>query len=347
MIRAYKYIETVHSKLHEYVIAFFIRIETDTGVFRNELFEPEFIPIVNRHRTILKNRFRIIYEHVSSLSLDDRRSFCQKIIESNQIEKICRGEFKPEAFVDNPTGIDLILKELFLALYNRVLDGNAFRENANTTLRAHFNQFSDTNADITLCPNCGIGELKKSQDKIRDQYDHYLPKTLYPFSSINFRNLVPCCRECNSLEVKGNKDIIALSTGKLFFPYDDSFEGLSLCVHVKHDNPEIEKIDWEFIFNCSDNRSDEIESWKTIYSIEERYQGYIQARIKKWYKAYYEVMTDPKTSDYNMSEKEMIFNLTLQAFQEQGLIFIVKPALDGLFEGSNIVQAEIEARKYV
>ncbi|MGE1166871.1 hypothetical protein ACQJ0Y_27480, partial [Peribacillus simplex] len=90
---------------------------------------------------------------------------------------------------------------------------------------------------------------------------------LYPFSSINFRNLVPCCDKCNSLQVKGQKDIIALSTGKLFFPYDDNHKGLSLNVHVKHDNPEIEKIDWEFIFHSSDNKSDEIESWKTIYSI--------------------------------------------------------------------------------
>ncbi|MGE6503570.1 hypothetical protein ACQKF0_26090 [Bacillus wiedmannii] len=347
MIRAYKYIETVHSKLHEYVIAFFIRIETDTGVFRNELFEPEFRPIVNRHRTILKNRFRIIYEHVSSLSIDDRRSFCQKIIESNQIEKICRGEYKPEAFSDNPTGIDLILKELFLALYNRVLDGKPFQENANTTLREHFNQFSDTNADITLCPTCGIGELLKSQDKTRDQYDHYLPKTLYPFSSINFRNLVPCCDKCNSLQVKGQKDIIALSTGKLFFPYDDNHKGLSLNVHVKHDNPEIEKIDWEFIFDSSDNKSDEIESWKTIYSIEERYQGYIKGRIKKWYQKYFDYMTHPIMSKVNMSERKQFFWLNLELDEGQGLAFIIKPTLDGLFADSNILQAEIEAGKYV
>ncbi|PFY80037.1 HNH endonuclease [Bacillus toyonensis] len=347
MIRAYKYIETVHSKLHEYVIAFFIRIETDTGVFRIELFEPEFRPIVNRHRTILKKRFRIIYEHVSSLSIDDRRSFCQKIIESNQIEKICRGEYTPEVFIKKPTGIDLTLKGLFLDLYEQVLDGKPFQENANTTLREHFDQFSDANAEITLCPNCGIGELKNSQDETRDQYDHYLPKALYPLSSINFRNLVPCCKECNSLEVKGDKDIIALSNGKLFFPYDNNYKGLSLNVNVKHDNPELEKIEWEFLFNSLDNKSDEIEAWKTIYSIEKRYQGHIKGRIKKWYKIYFNYITHSKTACLDISKREELFMLFLELSEEQGLEFIVKPTIDGLLEGSNIVQAEIEAKKYV
>ncbi|PHB39087.1 hypothetical protein COE86_04220 [Bacillus toyonensis] len=347
MIKAYKYIETVHSKLHEYVITFFQKVEADMGGFRDDLFEPEFLPIVNRHQKILRNRFEIIYKHLSSLSPAQRHMFCQRIIESNQIEKICNGEYIPVAFKGKLTEIDAVLKELFVDLYDQVLDGNPFQQNANTTLREHYNQFSDANADITLCPTCGIGELLKSQDTTRDPYDHYLPKALYPFSSINFRNLVPCCDKCNSHQGKGQKDIIALSTGKLFFPYDDNHKGLSLNVHVKHDNSDIEKIDWEFIFDSPDNKSDEIESWKTIYSIDERYQGYIKGRIKKWYQAYFEVMTDPGTCGYDISVKEMFFIRILQALENQGILFIAKPALDGLLRGSNIAQAEIEARKYV
>lgn len=218
MIRAYRYIDTVHSRLNEYVLAFFCRIETDRNGFRDDLFEANFLPVVNHHPIILKKRFRIIYEYVSGLAAPDRHSFCQKIIEANQIERICRGEYRPEAFNGTLTAIDRTLKDLFFDLYNQVLDGKPFRENAHTSLREHFNQFCDANEDITLCPICGIGELKKAQDEVRDQYDHYLPESLYPFSSINFRNLVPCCLQCNSLGAKGYKDIIAVSTGKLFFP---------------------------------------------------------------------------------------------------------------------------------
>lgn len=346
MIKSYKYIATVHSKLHDNVIAFFHKIETDTSGFTDELFEPEFLPIVNRHSKILKKRFKIIYEHVSSLSASDRKSFCQRVFASNQIENICRGEYRPEAFSSSSTGIDGTLKELFLDLYNQVLDGEPFRENACATLRDHFNQFCDVNADITLCPICGIGELKKSQDETRDQYDHYLPKSLYPLSAVNFYNLVPCCKECNSFDAKGDKDTIAVSTGKLFFPFDENHKGISLAVNVKHDNSEINKIEWELIFSNPESKSDEIESWKSIYSIESRYQGYIKGRIEKWYKHYYNYNKNPKLSKFDNSIIKVCYIEHLEEDVSLGLNFIRKPALDGLLSGSNIVQAEIEALQY-
>ena len=346
MIKAYRYVDTIHSRLNEYVLAFFRKIETDTNGFRDDLFEPNFLPIVKRHRKILKARFKTIYEHVSSLSLTDRQLFCQKVIQSNQIEFICRGEYRPEAFADNLTGIDKIMKDLFLDLYNQVLDGEPFRENAHTTLRDHFNQFSNTNKDITLCPLCGIGELKKSQDESRDQYDHFLPKSLYPFSSINFYNLVPCCIDCNSLAIKGDRDTIAISTGKIFFPYDDSHKGISLVVRVRYDNPETEKIDWELIFSSPDNKNDEIESWKTIYSIEERYQGYISARITKWYKHYFSYIKSSKLSQLDISTKRACYMEVFEQDETLGLSFIRKSALFALLTGSNTVQAEIEALQY-
>ncbi|MFF2092140.1 HNH endonuclease [Paenibacillus sp. NPDC058174] len=347
VIRAYKYIETVHSKLHEYVISFFLKIETDTKGFRDELFEVDFLPIVNRHRKILKKRFKTIYEYVSKLSVIDRQSFCQRIIESNQIEKICRGEYRPAAFVGKSTGIEHTLKGLFLDLYIQVLDGEPFREKAKTLLRHHFDQFCNTNEDITRCPICGIGELKKAHDTTRDQYDHYLPKSLYPLSSINFYNLVPCCKDCNSFEAKGDKDTIALSTGKLFFPYDSNHKGISLNVNVKNDNPEIEDILWELIFSSPDNKTNEIESWKTIYSIESRYQGYIRARIKKLYNYYFQFIRSPKVAHLDISDRKKLCILSFELNESLGLDFIFKPTLDGLLSGSNIVQAEVEALEYV
>jgi hypothetical protein len=347
VIRTYKYIHTVHSKLHDYVLAFFLKIKTDTNGFRDELFELEFLPIVNRHPKILKERFKTIYEHVISISETDRQLFCHRVIESNQIEKICRGEYRPEAFTGELTEIDVTLKQLFLDLYKQVLDGPPFQENVNTTLREHFNQFSDTNADITLCPFCGIGELKKSQDKTRDPYDHYLPKSLYPFSSINFQNLVPSCKDCNSFDVKGEKDTIAVSTGKLFFPYDDSHKEISLVVNVQKDNSEPEKIEWELVFISPDNKNDEIQSWKTIYSIEDRYQGYIQARIEKWYRHFYGYNKSLKTEGIDLSTRIRCYMEVIEQDNSFGLNYIRKLALEGLLSGSNIVQAQVEALEYV
>lgn len=346
MIKAYQYINTVHSQLHEYVMAFFLKIESDTNGFRDELFDPEFLVVVNHHPNILKKRFESIYTHVSSLSLTDRKFFCQRVIESNQIERICRGEYRPEVFFSNPTGINKTLKDLFLALYNQVLDGKNFQELIKSCLRDHFDQFCNANKDITLCPICGIGELKKSQDKHRDQYDHYLPKSLYPFSSVNFHNLVLCCIECNSFSAKGNKDTIAVSTGRIFFPYDNTHKGITLEVTVKEDNSDIEKIDWQLTFTNPDNKDREIESWKIIYSIEDRYQGHIKARIKNWYKHYFEYMKKPGIAHSCIEFRKQCYIDFLEGDENLFLNFIKKPALEGLFFGSNIAQAEIEALNY-
>ncbi len=347
MIRAYKYIDTVHSKLHEYVIAFFRKIEIDSNGFRDELFEPDFLPIVNRHRKILKTRFKIIYEYVVKLSIIDRETFCQRVIESNQIEEICRGEYKPTSFIGTSSGINQTLKGLFLDLYNQVLDGDPFRDNIKSTLRNHFDQFCNANVDITRCPICGIGELKNAHDITRDQYDHYLPKSIYPFSSINFYNLVPCCKDCNSFETKGDKDVIALSNGRLFFPYDTNHKGISLVVNVKHDNPEIENIIWELIFSTPDNKNKEIESWKEIYSIEGRYQGFIKGRIKKLYNYYFGFIRSPQAAHLDISDRKKLCMLSFELNENLGLDFIFRPTLDGLLAGSNIVQAEVEALEYV
>jgi hypothetical protein len=347
MIKKYRYIETVHGNLHEYVLAFFHKIQTDTNAFNDELFEAEFRPIVKRHPKILEKRLKIIYEYISGLAPTDRQAFCQRVIDSNQIKQICNGEYKPIKFDNKATGIDKILKNLFRDLYQQVLDGDPFRELNNTTLREHFNQFCDANADITLCPICGIGELKKSQDITRDQYDHYLPKALYPFSSINFSNLVPCCKECNSFDAKGEKDTIEVSTGKFFFPYDDNHKGISLVVSVREDNSEIEKIDLELSFSNPDNKNDEIDSWKTIYAIENRYRGYIGARIGKWYKYYFEYIGSPKLSHLDISSRKQSCMLSLEINESLGLEFIRKPVIDALLSGSNIVQAQIQALEYV
>ena len=39
-----------------------------------------------------------------------------------------------------------------------------------------------------LCPFCGLGDIKGVHHTKRETYVHYLPKALYPFNSINFRN---------------------------------------------------------------------------------------------------------------------------------------------------------------
>lgn len=104
--------------------------------------------------------------------------------------------------------------------------------------------------------------------------NHYLPKGLYPFNSINFHNLVPTCNECNS-SYKLSKDPLHTAGGKpkAFYPYAAS--GYSIDIHIELKKPDIDHLtpdDIDLKFGPA-AISEEIETWKDVYGIEERYKA--------------------------------------------------------------------------
>lgn len=61
-----------------------------------------------------------------------------------------------------------------------------------------------------ICPLCGI--------RVVSTLDHYLPKARYPLQSVNPKNLVPACRDCNT----GKLDKIFTSKSEqTLYPYDE------------------------------------------------------------------------------------------------------------------------------
>ena len=61
----------------------------------------------------------------------------------------------------------------------------------------HFKSFSKVNIK-GKCPFCGIFDMHGANHTTREAFDHFLPKSKYPFNSINFKNLPPACHHCNS-----------------------------------------------------------------------------------------------------------------------------------------------------
>ncbi len=347
MLKNYKYVDYVHCRLHEFIIAFFKRIEFETKPFDISFFESDFQEIVNRHRTILKNRFKQIYEKIQLWTQTQRSQFITQIVESNDIENICNGAFTPLNVSQIHPDIRVLVKDLFDDLYNQVLDGKPFKKEFNTNLRKHFEEFRDQNKEITLCPICGIGELKTKFDKTRDQYDHYLPISIYPLSSVNFKNLVPICKECNSLDVKAHKDIINLvSNGKLFYIYDTSHKGISINLKIAKDDSKIENIQWQINFSNPDGKIDEIKSWQVIYDIDNRYIGFITGRIEGWYKSYWQYKNSSILNFMNDSQKDISYFTSLEIDNENFLNFLRLPSLNTFITGSILLKAEIEMKNY-
>lgn len=348
MIRSYKYLDNaVQLKLHEIIIDFFNRIEFERGPFSDAFFGFALGLLAKRHREIIRSRCIEIYNEIKDWDLKRRTPLFNAIRESNNIEQICLGQLEPKKIENTATGVEKLLRDFFIDLYEQVLNGAPFNEQYSTNLREHFDAFSKLNGDITLCPLCGIGELKKHTDDIRDQYDHYLPKASYPFSSVNFKNLVPVCRECNSPEVKGQKDIIAYSSSnRLFFLFDAGHRGVTITFELTREDASFDNCEWNIAFTNPDNKNDEIKSWDNIYDITSRYKGFVNGRIKKWVGHHWSFMHDGRIAHLAAEDRQTNYDIFLEMDEEYMLNFIRRPALQGYFEGSVLEEAERQARLY-
>ena len=116
----------------------------------------------------------------------------------------------------------------------------------------------------------------------REAYDHYLPKSKYPFNSINFNNLAPACHECNSTYKQTKdpnfnpKDPLLAKTGgrrKSFYPYETIPYTIELDVTIN-------TLDWTNITPTNISLTiglelldDEVHTWMDVYGIEERYKA--------------------------------------------------------------------------
>jgi len=73
--------------------------------------------------------------------------------------------------------------------------------------------------NVRVCPYCNrqyTFTLNKSGTK--PQFDHYFPKSLYPYLSLSLYNLIPSCSICN--QAKSDFDTAA---EPLLYPFDDEF----------------------------------------------------------------------------------------------------------------------------
>ena len=84
--------------------------------------------------------------------------------------------------------------------------------------------------NVNVCPYCNrqyIFTLKNH--KARPQFDHYFPKSIYPYLALSMYNLIPSCGICNQAKS-------ALDTVKdpILYPYEDEFgDEVKFKIHNK------------------------------------------------------------------------------------------------------------------
>ena len=227
-----------------------------------------------------------IYQLFTSLSAEQIDQLQEWFSGNNDIVGLCRND--PTVAVARYNDLKAFHKPLakelaafYKGLYSKDLLNLAPLRAVIGEMDDHHAQFSGINKK-GKCPFCGINDVKGIYHSKREAYDHYLPKGKYPFNSINFRNLVPACHECNSSYKLSNdpvynpKDPLLANTGgrrKSFYPYQTVFYAIDLKIDLN--SPDWTNMVPENIILSTgpENLREEINTWLDVYGIEERYKA--------------------------------------------------------------------------
>jgi 5-methylcytosine-specific restriction endonuclease McrA len=234
----------------------------------------------------LDGPIRRIYEiFKTQLSPAQRQQVSTWYDHNNDIEALCAHDpSKPPATYADIRAInadlEAALKDFCNSLFTDVINLKSVTSRIGG-IDAHYISFVAQNTE-GKCPYCGYSDIKGEHNTRREAYDHFLPKSTYPFNSVNFRNLAPMCRDCNSAyklqkDPMRHIDPISRKTGgtrrKAFYSYAAASSGIAVSVTIKtKDVTNLQPSDIDLQLT-SPGHDEEVEAWKDVFGIEERYKA--------------------------------------------------------------------------
>lgn len=297
MLFPYTYVPHQMEKMHEFIDFIFFEVwcrAPKAGSYGLNLFDanPPLKEVMtsfacddNKAGDLFSSQVQAIYQSFSQLSPGDIDQLKQWYKSNNSIEEVCSNSQNVQ--IARYADIDIVNEELssrlasfFKNLYSQSLLGAAALRAKIGSIDDHYNTFVRTN-NAGKCPFCGVNDLLGiNHYNRREAYDHYLPKAIYPFNSINFKNLVPACHHCNS-SYKTSKDPAytpkdparAVQRRAVFYPYTAIPYIIELQVALQHsDIANLTPADIDLQFGPA-ILSEKIDTWKDVYGIEERYKA--------------------------------------------------------------------------
>lgn len=254
------------------------------NTFHFSMLHDDFVNIVNECPKLEEYLVRI-YNTYKKLDRGMQTYIYKGFIKNNLIEKLCTGLVEPIHYEEIPQTMRELFKKFFYYLYDDLL-GTVALETACSSFHDYHQKFLEENDNMAFCPFCGLFPLTNQGVKYRDDYDHYFPRSIYIFNSVNFKNLIPMCNICNSM-VKGNKDIIydgrnKTNRRKAYYPYRNQINVGDVKVLVDQDHSG----GFEIQLLYPSALSEEMESWMDIFDIKSRYRGVITDSSKRWNKRF-------------------------------------------------------------
>lgn len=139
--------------------------------------------------------------------------------------------------------------------------------------------------NVNVCIFCGFERVMSPQETRQDQ-DHYLSKSIYPFAAVNMKNLAPMCRCCNR-DYKHDIDVLIDVNGHrriAFDPYNAPLTDISLVNSIPFGGTRNRLPAWWIDFQPA---TEEAETWDQVFCIRTRYsRDVLNQGFNRWIESF-------------------------------------------------------------
>lgn len=236
--------------------------------------------IVLRRSNKFRELVRDFIDSFIALPNDEERKLVVKaFIWENKIEKQLSNPARTILTInDLPISIQAPTKQLFDYLYTA-----RFRKKY---LNVYYPKFYNQHKN-RYCPFCGLVNIPAINSIKKKEYDHILPKSIYPFASVNLKNLAPACVYCNE-DAKKAKDVIffinhlGAKTRRVFdYVYDNDVIQIDIVLGNRTIFPDSSGNpgSWDIIISPPEPKT---VAWDEIFCIKNRYSETLDEKYNDW-----------------------------------------------------------------
>jgi len=225
---------------------------------------PMSIPLARRpelsQRPTLKKHLDGLYQALAALDADEQAQVIDALEAQNEIEALTMAAVACPRLEDLPLSIRTPVATLY---------SYAFEALSELGLRDEHYAVIYRLLKHKLCPFCGC-EFFTAPGGPREDLDHYLLKSKYPFAAANLINLVPMGRACNQ-KYKLAQDILLDDVDRRrrsYFPYGRDIVNVSLARSSPFGGASDRLPNWIVDFMPE---KEETRTWAEVFRIRERY----------------------------------------------------------------------------
>jgi hypothetical protein len=230
-----------------------------------------------KEKKTLRNEVERIYEEFKKINQHEKNLIKSAFKVNNSIEELCNGKVL-NYYKLLPPAIHDDIKLLFKWCYEELLKKGKV---AGDKMEYYNELINHPDNDFSVCPCCGLIDIESPESICREDYDHYLPKKLYPFASVNFANLVPICKKCNQDRKKADDPIENHRVA--FYPFSTHEHNIEISLNytadISKEDKELSFTDLEITLN---GQADKIDTWDWLFDIVSRYEDKVKTFSKRF-----------------------------------------------------------------